>query len=143
MQKRFDPLAGLLFPFDRSAQCPDMLAGMKKIQNLHCLFPSVLFQIPNPSRPIGQQFQILGPPQSGPQGLPMQLLAQFHRVSQSADHHLLGQLTTPVFFHTSLLDLIVNAHLHFVPFHPVVLGLFASPAWAPMPYQPAVQQQHS
>ena len=70
-------------------------------------------------------------------------MAQLNGIFQRADHHFLGQFPPPVVLPRRLLDLIIDAHFHFVPFHAAVRRFPGSPSQPALPHLPAVHQQHS
>src|ERR1041384_4122431 len=115
---------------------------MKEIQRFGRFRPPLRPKLPDPMASVGQHQGVFGSRQSRPQRFPVQTLAELHRLSLPAHHHLLRK-NSPFSFLQRLLLSIENAGLQFVPFDPVFIGLFLSPARTTKAYLPARSEEHT
>src|SRR5690349_9221708 len=143
MQSLFHPRLGFGFvhAVASTPQTPQVLASMPKIQKLFSLRPAVGFEIPNPWNSIPQHQLLFGPPQTSPQGLPMQAPSQVRRVALRAHYYLVGYHSPAPLGSARLLVQIKYAVLYFVPFYAVFLGSFLSPARPSKTRKPPVDHQ--
>ena len=140
---RLDPRGSgrLVRTVQRSAQFPEVLAGMVEVEHLGRPGPAVLSHVPNPRRPIPHYQLGLSPPQSFAQGLPVKAAPQFHWIALPTNHHLLAEHAPPTGSPAGLFMPIVHTSLPFVPFHAGLLGFLLPPARTALAHHPPVDHQ--